>query len=103
MVKRRSSKFKRIVKRRSSKSKRASKGIKGKHTRKVKSPVVKRRKSRTSRKTHKTRKSSKKRESSKRGGAIRMSSEYFGKNSGRYGAKSGHSVSFPHTNLRYTA
>ena len=92
-----------MVKRRSSKSKRASKGVKRKHTRKVKSPVVKRRRSRTSKKSRKTRKSSKKRKSSKRGGAIRMASEYFGKNSGRYGEKTSHSVSFPHTDLRYTA
>jgi hypothetical protein len=88
-----------MVKRRASKSK----GVKRKHTRKVKSTVNKRRKTKTSRKTRKTRKPTKKRKSSKRGGAIRMSSEYFGKNSGRYGAKTGHSVSFPHTNLRYTA
>ena len=95
-----------MVKRRSSKSKRASKGVKRKHTRKVKSPVVKRRKSRTSRKTQKTRKtrkSSRKGKSSKKGGAIRMASEYFGKNSGRYGGKTSHSVSFPHTDLKYTA
>lgn len=92
-----------MINRRASKSKRVSKGVKRKHTRKVKSPVVKRSKSRTSRKTHKTRKPTKKRKSSKRGGAIRMSSEYFGKNSGRYGGKTGHSVSFPHTNLKYTA
>jgi hypothetical protein len=91
-----------MVKRRSSKSKRASKGVKRKHTRKVKSPVVKRRKSRTSKKTRNTRKSSKKRKSSKRGGAIRMPSEYFGRNSGKYGEKTKHGVSFPHTNLNYT-
>ena len=69
----------------------------------MKSSVVKRRKSKTSRKIHKIRKSRKKSKSSKRGGAIRMSSEYFGKNSGRYGGKTSHSVSFPHTNLKYTA
>ena len=89
-----------MVKRRSSKSRRASKGIKRKHTRKVKSSVVKRRKSRTSRKT---RKSNRKGKTSKNGGAIRFPSEYFGKNSGRYGGKTSNSVSFPHTDLRYTA
>ena len=92
-----------MVKRRSSKSKRVSKGVKRKHTRKVKSPVIKRRKSRTSRKRNKSRKSNRKGKSSKKGGAIRFPSEYFGKNSGRYGEKSGHSVSFPNTNLKYTA
>ena len=93
-----------MVKRRTSKSKRASKGVKRKHTRKVKSPVVKRRTSKTSRKTRKPRKSSRKGKSSKRGGAIRMPSEYFGKNSGRYVSKSNHKgVSFPKTNLKYTA
>ena len=91
-----------MVKRRSSKSKRASKGVKRKHTRKVKSPVIKRRKSRTSRKRNKSRKSNRKGKSSKRGGAIRFPSEYFGKNSGRYGGKTKHGSSFPHTNLRYT-
>ena len=92
-----------MVKRRSSKSKRASKGVKRKHTRKVKSSVVKRRKTKTSRKTRKTRKSNRKGKTSKNGGAIRFPSEYFGKNSGRYGGKTSNSVSFPHTDLRYTA
>jgi len=91
-----------MVKRRSSKSRRASKGIKRKHTRKVKSPVVKRRKTKTSRKRSKSRKLSRKGKSSKNGGAIRFPSEYFGKNSGRYGGKTKHGSSFPHTNLRYT-
>jgi len=91
-----------MVKRRASKSKRLSKSVKRTRTKRVKSPVVKRRKSKTSRKTRKTRKSSRKGKSSKKGGAIRMPSEYFGRNSGKYGAKTKHGVSFPHTNLNYT-
>ena len=95
-----------MFKRRTSKSKRVSKSVKRKNTRKVKSPVVKRRTSKTSRKsrkTRKTRKSNRKGKSSKKGGAIRMPSEYFGKNSGRYSEKSNHKgVSFPNTNLFYS-
>ena len=48
------------------------------------------------------RKSSKSRKykKTKKGGAIRMPSEYFGKNSGRYSSKSNHKgISFPWTDL----
>ena len=46
-----------------------------------------------------------KRKSSKRnmkGGAIRLPSEYFGKDSGRYGLDNHKGVSFPNTNLSYS-
>ena len=67
----------------------------------TKGRVAKRRtKSVTKRKgTKRKKKSSKKR---MRGGAIRMPSEYFGKDSGRYGPDNHKGCSFPNTNLSYS-
>lgn len=73
----------------------------------IKGRVAKRKtKSITKRKGTKIRtKSVTKRKGTKRkmsGGAIRMPSEYFGKDSGRYGLDNHKGCSFPNTNLSYS-
>lgn len=80
---------------------------KRKGTKKRTKSVTKRKmnKSSTKRKGTKRKGTKRKKKSSKkrmRGGAIRMPSEYFGKDSGRYGADNHKGVSFPNTDLYYT-